>query len=265
MAKQAGTGIFGGFWRLILVIWGVFMLALAAGFALQEPLATALWPWPDGRLSYLFVGSILAAAGLPVIWIGLSGELGAQRAGALDFALSFAGITATLWLFYQNGREELIMPMLITADATLLNLVIYFYSRAIRFRDERETPGLVRWSFLLFALILIAVGVWLLLRQPFIFPWPLKAETSMVIGWIFLGAAVYFLHGVFYPHWANAKGQLLGFLAYDIVLLWPFINHLETVKEEHLFSLAVYLAVLVYSFLLSVYFLFLHRSTRFGS
>ncbi len=265
MVRPAGPGVFAGLWRLILVVWGVALLALTAGFALQEPLVTGLWPWPDGRLSYLFIGSILAAVGLPIIWIGVSGELGAQRAGALDFALSFSGITATLWLFYQSGREELLIPMLIAADAVLFNLVIYFFSRVIPFRDKRRTPGLVRWSFLFFALILVAVGIWLLMKQPFVFPWPLKPETSMVFGWVFLGAAVYFLHGVFYPHWVNAKGQLLGFLAYDIVLLWPYTQHLQSVKQEHFLSLVIYIGVLVYSFLLAVYFLFLHRHTRFGS
>lgn len=251
-------------WRVILIAWGLLLLALTVGFALQAPWAIALWPWPDGRLSYLFVASILAAVALPIIWIGGSGELAAQRAGALDFLLSFAGIAATLGSLYMVGRTELYIFTLAALAAAVANLLVYLTSRRTAFRDRRPTPALVYFSFTLFALLLTLVGGGLLLQLPVIFPWPLKPETSVLFGWIYLGAAVYFLHGVYNPYWANAKGQLLGFLAYDAVLLWPFYQHFSTVPIAHWLSLAVYFGVLVYSALLALYFLFLHPSTRFG-
>ena len=41
---------------------------------------------------------------------------------------------------------------------------------------------------------------------------------------IFLGSAIYFAYGLQRPVWGNAKGQLLGFLAYDLVLIVPFVR-----------------------------------------
>jgi len=253
-----------GIWRAVLIIWGVILLVLTWGFATQAPWAISLWPWPDGKLSYLFIGSILAAVALPLIWIGGFGELAAQRAGALDFTLSFAGITATLGGLYRAGREDLFPFFLVAVAGLIANLLVYLLSRKTEFRDTRPLPGLLRFSFKLFALVLILVGGCLLLQFPAIFPWPLKPETSVMFGWIYLGAAVYFLYGLHPPYWGNAKGQLLGFLAYDVVLLWPFYQHFETVKNAHWLSLAVYFGVLIYSALIAVYFLFLHPQTRVG-
>ncbi len=257
---QIAQGTFCG----LLSGWGVILLIFTLGFAFRDAWVISLWPWPDGRLSYLFVGSILAAIALPIIWIGFSGELAAMRAGALDLALSCSGIGVYLYWFYQQaGIDPLNLYTLGTAVAVIFNLVLYGLSRSIPFQDQRPVPCLIRWSFLLFALILIAVSTALLLQFPHVFPWPLKNQTSVLIGWIFLGAAVYFIYGFLFPVWGNASGQLLGFLAYDLVLLWPFYQHLATVKQAHWLSLVVYIGVLIYSALLAVYYLFLHPTTRF--
>ena len=260
MITQITQGTFCGF----LIGWGVILLILTLGFAYRDAWVISLWPWPDGRLSYLFVGSILAAIALPIIWIGLSGELAAMRAGALDLALSCSGIGIYLFLLNQQTKEEYLnLYALGSVVAVFFNLILYGLSLHIPFRDQRPVPGLVRWSFLLFALLLIAVSTALLLQYPHVFPWPLKNQTSVLIGWIFLGAAVYFIYGFIVPVWGNACGQLLGFLAYDLVLLWPFYQHLTAVKDAHWLSLIVYISILIYSALLAVYYLFLHPTTRF--
>ena len=247
--------------RAVLVLTALVLLIFMTGFIIQAPWATVLWPWPDTPLSYLFVGSILAAVALPVGWIGLTGELAALRSGALDFTVSYAGISGFFVLFYpQAGLSS---PYTVFAvGGLILNGIIYLLSRRIAFQDSRPMPSLVRGSFLVFALVLIGVGMALVTGQPHIFPWPLKPESSVLVGWIFLGAAVYFLHGVAVPLWHNACGQLLGFLAYDLVLLGPFISHLDRVHPDHRLSLMLYLSVLIYSTLLAVYFLFIHRTTR---
>ena len=64
------------------------------------------------------------------------------------------------------------------------------------------------------------------------------------------------------PRWYNARGQLLGFLAYDLVLLPPFLGYFETVYEAHRLSLSVYTVVLLYSAVLACYYLFVDRRTR---
>jgi hypothetical protein len=122
----------------------------------------------------------------------------------------------------------------------------------------------VRWSFAGFALVLALAGGALVMARPNIFPWHLNAESSVFYGCIFLGAMCYFAYGLIYPVWGNAKGQFLGFLAYDAVLIGPFSDHFAAVQPEMRLSLTIYTAVVSYSGLLAVYFLFVHPRTRFG-
>lgn len=251
--------------RGLLLITGILLLMLCGGLWLNQPEVIALWPWPDGRLSYIFVASILAAIAAPVIWMGLSGELAMMRGGALDFAVTYLGLSITLIIAGTAAAELVAMPLSLqlTGAACVFNLLLFWWVRNIPVQDKRPMPGLVRVSFLVFTLLLILVGTALIMRYPAVFPWPLKPQSSIVFGWIFMGAAMYFLYGFLRPHWSNACGQLLGFLAYDLILLPPFLQHLDSVKTEHQLSLWVYTSILVYSALLAIYFLFMHRETRF--
>jgi K+-sensing histidine kinase KdpD len=113
-----------------------------------------------------------------------------------------------------------------------------------------------------FGVVLTAVAIALLLGAPTIFPWPLDPRSSVLFGWIFMGAMTYFIYAVLRPGWYNARGQLLGFLAYDLVLIVPFVQHFATVKPEHLLSLVIYLTVIVYSGLLAGFYLVANRATR---
>lgn len=61
---------------------GAAMLALVAGFSLNLGWAGLFWPWPHGRLSFLFVGSILAALGAGSIYIAASQNWRAARPAA---------------------------------------------------------------------------------------------------------------------------------------------------------------------------------------
>ena len=117
---------------------------------------------------------LLAAIALPVLWIGLSGELAAMQAGAIDLA----------------------------AD---------------------------------------------------IFRWALGDETSVMFGFIYLGAAASFIWGFSAPDPAERDGQLVGFLAYDLVLIAPFADQFSEVSGGPLTSLIVYTAFVVYSGALAAY------------
>ncbi|MEZ5454210.1 MAG: hypothetical protein R3E93_15525 [Thiothrix sp.] len=248
--------------RSLLIGTGIVLLVLAVAFVSGVESALALWPWQSGNLSYTFVASIFAAIGTPVLWMGLTGDLAAMRAGALDFAMTYLGLTLVL-LLPQAATVVDITPFLIFTSVSLLfNLLLYGWARQFAFKDQRPVPGLLRWSFLVFMVVLVGVGISLITLQPHVFPWPLKQQTSIVFGWIFLGAAVYFLHGFIYPVWSNVCGQLLGFLAYDLVLLIPFIRHFDAVKPEHYLSLTTYTAVISYSALLSLYYLLLNPGPR---
>lgn len=253
--------------RSLLVITGVILLILCAGFLSGNLSALELWPWPDGRLSYVFIASILAAIGAPIIWMGLSGELAAMRGGALDFMVTYSGLAITLLIFGSSVAELISVKLYLTVAilSVLFNGLLYLMVSATPIKDNRPVPWLLRASFMVFFLLLIGVGIALITNYQTVFPWPLKPQSSVVFGWIFMGAAFYFFYGFLQPTWGNVCGQLIGFLAYDLVLIVPFIQHFEAVKAEHQLSLYVYTAVLIYSALLSVYFLLLHPTTRFGS
>jgi hypothetical protein len=73
--------------RAGLCLAGIVVLVLALGFFQSASRATDPWPWPDTPLSFIFIASILAAIALPALWIGVTGELAAIRAGALELSL----------------------------------------------------------------------------------------------------------------------------------------------------------------------------------
>lgn len=249
--------------RLALAFAGLLSAIAAVGFATRQPWATVFWPWPDGRLSFLFLGSIAASIAASNLWIAASGELRSAAPGALNLALTFAGWAGTFgWLAARDGGARLLISGLVMALATVAALGVWWWSRALPQRDTRPLPRLVRLSFGVFGALLVLVGGALVARVPNIFPWPLKPDSSALFGWIFLGAAIYFVHGLLWPSWSNAAGQLLGFLAYDLVLIGPFLGHFGAVAPERRLSLIVYTAVLVYSGALAAFYLFVNPATR---
>jgi hypothetical protein len=145
---------------------------------------------------------------------------------------------------------------------TLFGLGLFLWSLRIPLDRRLPMPGIVRWSFIVFIGALLIVGIRLLLKTPDVIPWTITPVLSVVIAWIFLGAAVYFVYALLRPSWANSAGQLFGFLAYDLVLIVPFVTRLPGVAAEHRIGLIIYTAVVVYSGLLAIYFLLIQKSTR---
>ena len=58
--------------------------------------------------------------------------------------------------------------------------------------------------------------------------------------------------GLLRPGWLNAAGQLAGFLAYNVVLIAPFLMRLPTTAPEQRTGLIIYTAVVTYSGLLAI-------------
>lgn len=250
--------------RYVLIATSLAELVVAAGFFLQLPWATALWPWPTSRLSNIFIASILAASAAPVMWIGLSGDLAAITGGAINLLLTSLGMAAFSFHTYaqDNGRPSILIFALICIAFASICLGLVLWARRLRFQDARPLPTVLRLSFAVFLVILTIVGSAMVLRVANAFPWPLSPEQSTLYGWIFLGAACYFLYALLVPKWSNAKGQLLGFLAYDLVLIVPFVSHFHKVDPNLWINLVIYTAVIIYSGVLAAYYLVLHRTTR---
>ena len=250
--------------RYILLAGGILVFMVGLGFSFQVGLVTSLWPWPDGRLSYLFVGSILVAASASLLWIGWTGELGALAGGTLNlFAMSSS---STIYFFYliANGRSELLLYAIGGVVIAITCAVIFLITRKIPLQDERPTPKLVRYSYWVFSILLCLVSSAMILRIQ-VFPWPVNPDSSVIFGCIFLGSAVFYSYPQLSLRWHNSLGQLLSFLFYDIILIYPFLVLFKTVKPELMLNLILYVAVLVYSSGLAIYFLFINKKSLIRS
>src|SRR6266576_3479587 len=212
--------------RIVLTIVGMLSLILAVGFCLRLPWTVRLWPWADSFLPYPFLGSITAATTASLLWIGLSGELRSAAGGAL------------------------------------LSLAMFLWFRRYPLRESRPMPLPVRISFGVFVVVLVLVGSGILLQIPNVFAWKLKPTSSALLGWFFLGAACYFLYGLVHPSWQQACGQLWAFLAYDLVLIVPYLLHFALVRPGQLPSLLINTLVMLYSGALAIYYLLVKKATR---
>lgn len=259
--------------RYYLIGWGVASFVLALAFYFRWPGVETVWPWSGGGyygdagdlsdLSFYFLSSIMAAIALPNLWLGLSGEFAAITGGALNLAVAFTGITIYMLQSYGSSNDSrLLTSALVVGAGAVVSVALSLWARRLPFKNQRRTPLPARAAFAFFTVVLIIVGGMLITKRPDTFPWTLRDEVSVVYGWLFLGAAVYFGYGVVVPRWHNACGQLLGFLAYDIVLLLPFLEHFDIATGAQRTSLILYTAVVVSSALLAVYYLLIHPATR---
>jgi hypothetical protein len=251
--------------QLRLILLGPTALisaVLAVGFGLQLAWAAALLPWDAGRLTLVFLASILASIAAGALWIMVSGEAAAIPAGALNLAVMMGGLAILMFTAVQPpAAPDLRLYGAGAAVLAVANLAVFGWLVRSPIPDNDTLPRLVRASFVVFTGVLVAVGGALILGTPGVMPWPLDRELSVLIGVIFFSDAFYFLYAVLRPVWPAARAQLWSFLVYDAVLIVPLAGHLGTVPPELRTNLLVYLAILGYSGLLAVYYLFVdHRS-----
>jgi len=235
---------------------GAACLLLGVGFALQMPWATALWLWPDTPLSYLFIGSILAAFGSGSLLVAWNRDWRAGTGGAVAMLIGFGGIAASLRFLTAEGGTRLPVQSAAFAAFAAVSALALIASLQFKPADNRPLTRLVRLSFLVFTAALALAAVALLLQFPRIFPWPLKPASSVAFGMMFAGLAVNYGYVAIKGTWSDVQVSLAGFLVYDLVLLVPFFRLFTNVSPDHLTSLIVYVSVLTYSALLAVYVLF---------
>ena len=249
--------------QAIILLCAAALLVLTYGFVLREPWTLTLWPWELSRLSAIFLGSITIAYGVPLLWLGIRNEPRALAGLAIGLAVTFAGFCGFAILDMGGRSDGSLRGFAIgTALLSLGSVAMYFWSRRLTFKELRTVPRSARVPMTVIALVVIIVGAALVLRVPDIFPWRLSPAISVTYGWIFLGAASYFLYAFAHRSWANAHGQLMGFLAYALVLFAPFVSHFKTVPGELRLNLIVYLIVLIYGAVTAVYFLFANKASR---
>jgi hypothetical protein len=250
--------------RYSLLATGAAQILLAMAFFLQLPAAVGLWPFPGTTpLTYIFVASIFAAAGASTLWVAISRSYGALAGIAVDYLALLAPLSiVSLRLGATGGNPQATIFGVMCVLGAAFGLGLLMWSIRIPIDRTVPMPGVVRWSFIVFIVALLIVGTRLLLKVPNAIPWTITPDLSVVIGLMFLGATTYFAYAISRPSWLNVAGQLAGFLAYDVVLIVPFLTRLPSVEPEHQVGLIVYTAVVIYSGLLATYCLFISKSTR---
>ncbi|CAG0932961.1 hypothetical protein TFLX_02823 [Thermoflexales bacterium] len=249
-------------YALFLICAVQFFLAVA--FFLQLPFAVNLWPFTGTTpLTYIFIASIFAAAAASTLWAVSTRNYGALAGIGLDYLIILAPVAIfSLQLGVSTGNSQLTTYGIVCVFGALFGLWLLRWSIRIPIDTTRPMPRLVRWSFVAFIIALLIVSVQLILKVPNVLPWAITPELSVVIGWMFLGAAAYFVYALLRPSWVNSAGQLAGFLAYDVVLIVPFLQRLPTVTPQFQIGLMIYTAVVAYSGLLAFYYLFIRKPTR---
>ena len=250
--------------RYALFIICAIQFFLALAFFLQLPFAVNLWPFPGTTpLTFIFVASIFAAAAASTLWATASANYGALAGIGLDYLTILLPVSIlSFQLGANSATPQLTIYGLVCVFGALFGLGLVLWSIRIPIDHTVPMPGVVRGSFVLFIVALLIVSVRLILKVPNTIPWTITPDLSVVIGAMFLGAAMYFVYALVRPSWLNAAGQLAGFLAYDVVLIVPFLTRLPTVAPEHQIGLIIYTAVVIYSGLLAFYYLFIRKSTR---
>jgi len=245
---------------LLLSALGPAILAVA--FITEAGWAADLWPFETSRLTNLFIGSILAAITIPTVWVAATREWGALGASAM-----FPGLTLGAMAVYLAARDlgddsGLLGHAVVLAVGSAYAFVLLYLGRKVTLGDTRPVPMVVRASFAAFAAVLILAGLLLVFGADNILPWSVDAETGVMVGFVFLGAASSYVYGALRPVWGYVTAPLLGFLAYDVILVWPLVDHFSDVLAEQRTSLVIYVAVVGYSGLLAAYFLLVAPQTR---
>ncbi|GAB4511696.1 MAG: hypothetical protein OHK0046_10130 [Anaerolineae bacterium] len=248
-----------------MILFGVAAVEafFALAFVFRWPIAEEIWPLAyTNDLAFIFVGSIFAAAAASFLWCAVTMDIGALVGIGLDTLFIFTPLT--VYLIQTSDADDYAIRRFALAAAftALVGVGIVLWSRRYPIRDTRPLPALVRWSFIVFVIALLYVGGSLVRKNLSILPWTITQDGAVIYGWMYLGAAAYFTYTLIRPVWHNAAGQLAGFLAYDLVLIIPFLQLLPDISDSRRLNLYIYIVVVVYSGLLASYYLFIHPNTR---
>lgn len=246
--------------RVALWLVAATQAAFAAGFFFAVPLVLALWPFPEtGPMSQAFIASIFLAAAASTAWCLLAEEPAGLTGIGFDYLAIFAPLSVyALAVGLAGGSTPIAIFGVVALAGIAMGAGLVRLGRAQPFRDARPTPAIVRIAFMVFVVALVIVGGTLvggglLGDAPVIVPWPVTGQLSVVIGVMFLGAAVYFAYALMVPVRGNAFGQLAGFLAYDLVLIGPFLVRLPDIDPRFQLSLVVYTTVVTASGVLAIW------------
>ncbi len=206
--------------RYGLIVIGLVQLVAALIFFFQWPLVS-LWPYPGTTpLTSIFIASIFAAAAAPTLWAAITENYGALAGIGLDYVTILGPLSVYSFILGAGSGDVRMVAFAISCVVgALFGLGLLVWSAGIPIDRTTPMPGVVRWSFVIFAVLLVIVAARMILQVPTSVPWMITPQLRVVMGLMFLGAAMYFVYGLLRPSWLNAAGQYIGFLAYDLVLI----------------------------------------------
>ena len=250
--------------RYFLFFASAAQFFLAFAFFQRWPLASTLWPFEGSTpLTFIFVSSFFAAAAAAILWVAATQHYGALAGIGLDYLTILTSLAViTLRLGASGGGTRMTAYGIVCAFGALVSVGVFLWSVRVPIDRTIPMPGVVRGSFAFFIVALLFASIRLMLKMPNTIPWAITPDLSLVMGWMFASSVTYFAYGLLRPSWNNAAGQLAAFLAYDLVLIAPFLARLPTTGADQRLSMIVYIAVLIVSGLLAIYYLFLHKPTR---
>lgn len=248
--------------RGLLALTGAAAGAVALVLAWPGASLPAGWPWSGGLLAEAFVASVLAAVAVPMLWAAWHGRLAVTVPGFVHVATMAGGFALVLG----NGPSGYAAAAGVALAIAGASLLAHLWVRGEPASDARRLPAsLAGWSMLYVAILLVA-GSALLRGTPGVMPWPVTAQASQIYGWVFIAAAWSFAYPLLTRRVEHVQVGLIGFLAYDLVLVPPFALHLPKVAPALHTSLVLYLTALVASLAVSVWYLAFSRATRpFGA
>ena len=247
--------------RLILGAIAAAAILLGIGYLLDVPAATDTWPYEVTRITYVFLAAVTIAFAVPVAWVAWTGDLAALAGIGVTVAVAY-GLFSVVVLTLVGGDSRLVFNLVLGVAVAAIGAVGFRVGVRRAPLDARVTPQWVRAVFVALAVILILGGGAMLLRVPNVLPWNVDLETQQLVGTLFVGDAAYFLYAAARPAWPHAAGAWLAFLAYDVILAIPLVNHFAVVRDEHRLGLVLYVAVVASTLVLSLYSLAIDRRTR---
>ena len=132
--------------RYAFLAAGIVYAALTVGFVLRMPVVVALWPWPDTRLSFIFVGSICGALATGALWVGWTGNLNAAIGSLIGLVCVYGLVGTYLLVLAASGRDDILPHAAIAlATAAAAIILLAFAARYLSWRAchalDTQSPG----------------------------------------------------------------------------------------------------------------------------
>ena len=251
-------------WRRLGFIGdGAFFLALAFGFAFQVTWITALWRWLEAPIAGGYFAAVLASFAAGSFLIAWSGEWRAAAGGAGAVILTCLGFAAHTGVRYAQGEGgDLLIHAAVLIVIAALAATTLFSSLKSAVPDKRPVPRALRFFFCGFALLVLVCGIAVLFGTPGILPWNLSEQTSMLIGWIFVGLSAEYAYVALRGGWSDARVLLVGFIVYAAAFSVPLVGHVGAVDPDYVSSLIANIGVLALSAPLAVHYLLIEHVQR---